>query len=160
MYKEIKQDVWSLLDKNSTLYILTNNSIAVFYDAYSMNNIFYNPIGGGIAYEAKVRNPVSRIDEKIAKCIKNDNYFICVDSKTGAELMRFPTMNNINELADIDLIKTNLYRVKDYCISNPDRKVYVPRPGCGIGGLDWEKDIKPLCEEIFKDLQNIYIVSK
>ena len=146
------------MDENSTLYILTNDTITVIYNSETLEEKVFNPMSGGIALEAAIRN--RNLPIIMAECIRNNSYYLGKDLFSGAELMRFPTMHNIGEYADLLLVKSNLYRVKEYCLSNPERKVYLPRPGCGIGDLDWEDEVKPLCEEIFKDIDTIYIASK
>lgn len=158
MFKEINGNVWDILDKDSTLYILTNDTLTVTYNAKTLQEKVFNPMSGGIALEAANRN--RNLPTVMVECIRNNSYYLGKDSFSDAELMRFPTIHNIGEYADLLLVKSNLYRVKEYCLSNPERKVYLPRPGCGIGGLDWDDEVKPLCEEIFKDIDNIYIVSK
>ena len=158
MFKEINGNVWDILDENSTLYILTNDTITVTYNSETLEEKVFNPMSGGIALEAAIRN--RNLPIIMAECIRNNFYYLGKDLFSGAELMRFSTMHNIGEYADLLLVKSNLYRVKEYCLSNPERKVYLPRPGCGIGDLDWSSEVKPLCEEIFKDIDNIYIVSK
>lgn len=158
MFKEINGNVWDILDENSTLYILTNDTITVIYNSETLEEKVFNPMSGGIALEAAIRN--RNLPIIMAECIRNNSYYLGKDLFSGAELMRFPTMHNIGEYADLLLVKSNLYRVKEYCLSNPERKVYLPRPGCGIGDLDWEDEVKPLCEEIFKDIDTIYIASK
>ena len=158
MYKEIKQDVWNLLNENSTICVLTNNSLYVMYDASSMSEIYYNPMGGGIAYEAKLRNP--HLDILSAESMIEGRYIICKDSISKADIFRFPTLHHIGEKADLILIENSLHKLKEYINNNKDKIIYLPRPGCGIGGLDWEKDIKPLCDKILKNMENIYIVSK
>lgn len=158
MFKEINGNVWDILDKDSTLYILTNDTLGVTYNAETLQEKVFNPMSGGIALEAANRN--RNLPTTMVECIRNNSYYLGRDSFSDAELMRFPTIHNIGEYADLLLVKSNLYRVKEYCLSNPERKVYLPRPGCGIGGLDWNDEVKPLCEEIFKDIDNIYIVSK
>ena len=158
MFKEINGNVWDILDENSTLYILTNDTITVIYNSETLEEKVFKPMSGGIALEAGILN--RNLPIIMAECIRNNSYYLGKDLFSGAELMRFPTMHNIGEYADLLLVKSNLYRVKEYCLSNPERKVYLPRPGCGIGDLDWEDEVKPLCEEIFKDIDNIYIVSK
>ena len=34
---------------------------------------------------------------------------------------------------------------------NGYNKVLLPRPGCGHGGLNWERDVKPLLQERLDD---------
>ncbi len=31
------------------------------------------------------------------------------------------------------------------------QNIVLPRPGCGLGGLDWETAVKPLCEKYLDD---------
>lgn len=146
--QELCCDVWDIIDPNSMLCILTNNTV--------LSN-GKNIMGGGIAKEALVRNP--DLNLKCAQCIKDNKYILGNDLKTGAILMRFPTKNNVWEDSELELIADSLYHLKKYAIQNPNLKIYLPRPGCGLGGLDWE-DVKELCESYLRDLDNVYIVSK
>lgn len=52
--------------------------------------------------------------------------------------------------ADTEIIKRSLYelylhRQLEWVPLHPP--VYLPRPGCGAGELDWETEVKPLCEQ-------------
>lgn len=149
MLNEISGDVWKLLDENSALCILTNNSI--YNDK--------NPMGGGIAYEALLRNP--GLDTTVAIRIKKNEMVLGYDTQTQAVLLRFPTKVEITDpFSSIELIKNSLTSLRLFCKMHSKYKVYLPKPGCGIGGLDWETQVKPLCEEIIGNFKNIYIVSK
>ena len=134
MFKELQLNVWDILDENSVLYILTNNSIYSMSDICNLREYEYNPMFGGVAYEAYIRN--NQLPIVCAQAIKDDKYDLGIDFKTQAQLMRFPTMHNIGEKADIKLIEFNLNKDRDFCLNNKDKKIYLPRPGCGIGGLD------------------------
>lgn len=149
MLNEISGDVWKLLDKDSAVCILTNNSI---YDGK-------NPMGGGIAYEALSRNP--GLDITVANKIKKNEMVLGYDAQTQAVLLRFPTKDEITDpFSNIELVKSSLSSLRLFCKMYSKYKVYLPKPGCGIGGLNWETQVKPLCEEIIGNFKNIYIVSK
>lgn len=45
--------------------------------------------------------------------------------------------------ADLDIIEGSLVMLGWLT----QGKVVLPRPGCGAGGLDWETQVKPLCEK-------------
>ena len=111
MFKEVYTNAWDILDKDSTLYILTNDTIAVTYNAETLQEKVFNPMSGGIALEAANRNrnlPTIMVD-----CIRNNSYYLGKDSFSDAELMRFPTIHNIGEYADLLLVKSNLYIVSE-----------------------------------------------
>lgn len=156
MLKEVTGNVWKMLDKNSAVCILTNNSIYRTIDSFTLKTKTFNPMGGGIAKEAKDRN--YGLEERHAQAILNNYYSLGKDQITGAEMLRFPTKENIKENSTLSIIACSLYKVKEYCISNPEITVYLPRPGCGLGGLNWE-EVKPVCEQILEDINNIIIVS-
>ena len=48
--------------------------------------------------------------------------------------------------ADTEIITRSLYELALLQDFNGWSKVYLPRPGCGAGELDWETEVKPLCE--------------
>lgn len=48
--------------------------------------------------------------------------------------------------ADLALIKRSLARLAQWQKFCDWERVYLPRPGCGAGELDWETQVRPLCE--------------
>lgn len=156
---EIKQDVWSILDKDSILCVLTNDTVNQWYDNLHMKNIVCNPMGAGIAGECKERNP--EFPELVGIAILTGYRYCGIDKQTGAQLFRFSTKSNISDKkSDINLIETSLNALEAVAIAHKDKKIYLPRPGCGIGGLDWEIEVKPLVEKYLGKYSNVYIVSK
>jgi len=50
-------------------------------------------------------------------------------------------------LSDLALISASLDQLEELQQEKGWGRVYLPRPGCGAGGLDWEKQVRPLCEQ-------------
>ena len=148
MLKEVKGNVWDLLNYTSTVCILTNNTV--------LEN-GKNIMGAGIALEACKRN--QGLEMICGKAISDHTYSLGYDSITGAEMLRFPTKDKVWDNSELKIIVESLIRLREYCVCNTNKKVYLPRPGCGCGGLDWEEEVKPLCEHYLNDLENVIIIS-
>jgi len=73
-------------------------------------------------------------------------------------IITFPVKHHWHEKADIKLIKKSCLELVDLMQKNSMNKVYLPRPGCGNGHLDWDKDVKPVIKDLLPD--NVIIVSK
>ena len=155
--KEIVGNVWDMLDENSAVCILTNNTVIQNYNPMTMSHYVSNVMGGGIAREAADRNP--GLKNLCGQAILDGNYSLGKDSQTGAEMLRFPTKDQVQFGSDMKIIADSLIMLEEYINKNPNKKIYLPRPGCGLGGLDWE-DVKELCEHYLSKFDNIYIVSK
>jgi hypothetical protein len=65
-------------------------------------------------------------------------------------IFSFPTMHNIMNSANINLIKQSATIMVDYTNQYNLKKVVIARPGTGVGGLEW-KDVKPEIENILDD---------
>jgi len=49
--------------------------------------------------------------------------------------------------ADLAIIAKSLEELKILRVAHGWDRVYLPRPGCGAGELNWETQVKPLCEQ-------------
>jgi hypothetical protein len=49
--------------------------------------------------------------------------------------------------ADLEIIDRSLGQLNFLRDIYEIEEVYLPRPGCGAGGLDWETQVRPLCEK-------------
>lgn len=65
-------------------------------------------------------------------------------------IFSFPTINNLIQGANLQLIKQSATVLKDYVEQFELKNVILARPGVGIGGLSWS-EVKPAIEEILDD---------
>ncbi len=74
-------------------------------------------------------------------------------------IITFPVKDTWSEKAKIELIKQSADELIRMTIPYFEitEKIYLPRPGCGNGGLEW-KDVKPEIEKILTD--QVVVISK
>ena len=140
--KEIKGNLWDYYDKGEWIVITTNGSI---------KNNGACVMGRGVAKDARDRFP--NLDKVLGKAIQVfGNQLFVLNSLTGMRLISFPVKHNYYEKADLNLIEKSCKQLS--FVTRPNMTIYLPRPGCGNGGLDW-KDVKPILE---KYLDNRFVV--
>lgn len=65
-------------------------------------------------------------------------------------IISFPTIDNLMDGSKIDLIKKSTAALVNIADRLNLKGIILPRPGVGIGGLDW-KDVKPVIEPYLND---------
>lgn len=137
MLEIIKNDIWKLHEEGKIIAIPTNGVI-------NSNNELV--MGKGIALEAKLRYPdLPRRLGILVGLTGNYPYYI-----KKYNLFSFPTKYHWKDKSDIELIKKSLYFISDYCRVHFLNKIYIPKIGCGCGGLDWN-DVKHLIEKLYEE---------
>lgn len=91
---------------------------------------------------------IGALDDK-AKYIE-PNLKIIKEKKFKCLIFSFPTINNLMDGANIELIRNSAEELKVLVDRFELRNVVIPRPGVGIGGLSWQ-DVKPIIEEFLDD---------
>lgn len=151
---EIKKNLWDCDGPNVILCITTNGFVKNNGEAV---------MGRGCALEAAQRWP--KLPAQLGEALSTfcDNRPLIWTEPTFINdlqgfLGTFPVKYNWWEKADLDLIKrsaedmASMLKTYDEFDDLPDiEKVYIPRPGCGNGKLDWETEVKPLLEAILTD---------
>jgi hypothetical protein len=74
--------------------------------------------------------------------IKNKEFKVVIFS--------YPTINQLIDGANLQLVKQSAAMTKDYVEQFDLKNIMVPRPGVGIGGLQWSV-VKPELEAILDD---------
>ena len=114
-------------------------------------------MGAGTAKQAKDKFPslplilgglVEHMDGNIP-------YYIHVDD--ADPVFSFPTKNHYRSKSDEKLIMKSAISLANKAILNPGDAFILPRPGVGLGGLDW-KNIRPILLTLLPD--NVFIVNK
>jgi hypothetical protein len=65
-------------------------------------------------------------------------------------IFSYPTINNLVNGANLALVKQSAALLKDYVDQFGLKNIMIPRPGTGIGGLDWS-NVKSEIENILDD---------
>lgn len=107
-------------------------------------------MGAGIA---KVfRDSIPGLDLELGKKIRQNGNVVNLLGKISRTLLfSFPVKHQWFENADIELIKASLIKLNREIEIFDLKNVALPRPGCGNGKLDWEKDVKPVIEPLLSD---------
>ena len=138
--KEITGDIWDYHGWGYWIVITTNGSLNTKGEAM---------MGKGIALQAKLKFP--RITKWLGINLTNKGNQLFVNHPF--RIITFPTKDNWKERAKLSLIATSCKELVEACKGTTD-EVYMIRPGCGNGQLDW-KDVKPILEEY---LDNRFVV--
>ncbi|WP_262494030.1 macro domain-containing protein [Mucilaginibacter gossypiicola] len=68
-------------------------------------------------------------------------------------MINFPTKTHWRLPSEYSYVSQGLEALKTYLLENDVSSVAMPAPGCGNGGLDWEK-VKPLIEDKLGNLSH------
>lgn len=136
--KEVKGDIWDCHDRGHWIVITTNSVV----------NSSRAVMGKGIALEAKERFSELPIllGEKLTRWGNHVYLF-----RPPIRLITFPTKEDwrLNSLPTL-IAQSAFELMMMWKGSIRQPTIYMPRPGCGNGGLDW-KDVKPILERYLDD---------
>ena len=104
-------------------------------------------MGAGCAGEAQSRYP--QLPGEFGTRINDWGNHVYAIRIAGEIIISFPTKHDWRDNSDLDLIKQSAAELMQWLRGNPEiEKVLLPRPGCGLGFLDWETQVKPALEGI------------
>jgi len=130
---ELKRNIWSL----GPYIAITTNGYVTRYNQCVM--------GRGCALEAKERFPEIAHDIGF-KITMGGNHVWFLGQYGKYSIFTFPVKpRNFMGPADIQLIERSAWELLQYVNESPDiKEIYIPRPGCGYGRLNWETTVKPV----------------
>jgi hypothetical protein len=139
--------IWDVYNQFNNMILVTTNS--------QLKKNGELVMGKGIALEAAQREP--SLPRRLGHYLINqagfwgndamlvDDYYIV--SHLGA-IGALQTKRDWKDPSSTELIKRSLSFLSQLAIWMPLINFNIPRPGCGNGGLNWEKQVKPLCEAL------------
>ena len=136
-------DLWSFHRDGHTVAITTNGIV---------NRADQCVMGRGVAFQAKVLMPGLPLD--LGLLIKKHG--MQVEHLTDYRIVAFPVKYHWSEPADLELIARSANQAVALLDSGavPKSQLYLPRPGCGDGKLDWG-DVKRIIAPI---LDNRFVI--
>ena len=166
--KELKEDLFNSMLKEGVdaICITTNGN-------YTRQGVAV--MGAGIALTAQQKYP--KIQQNLGRYLRimgnNVPYIIgAIDNrgeyfdvtaqdikskKFKCLIISFPTKNHFKENSSLELIKQSCMFLSEMADKHNLKNVYLPRPGVGLGNLNWE-DVRTEIESLLDD--RFTIVSK
>lgn len=138
--KEIKEDIWIMWGKGKYIVIPTNGFIKKNGECV---------MGRGLALCANTAFP--DLSHKLGDRIREYGNKVFIFSEYS--IITFPVKHNWWEKADLNLIEKSCKQLKEifrFNLCDLPIPVYLPKVGCGNGGLDWN-DVKPVLEKYLDD---------
>lgn len=137
-------DLWEM---QGDLYCILTNGVR--------NSRGENVMGGGVAKEAKDRYP--GIPKAIGDSLSTGRFGFLYLGKwfdeqgVKRELAAFPTKTHWMSKSDLDLVVRSAQELMAFVRACEFERVLLPRPGCGLGGLSWEDEVRPALAPILDD---------
>jgi hypothetical protein len=152
---EIVGDIFEQRDADAICF--TSNSIVKANGELVM--------GAGIAKAFKDRWPYLAVyfGQLVKTCGNKVHVCDIADGKGYRRIFNFPTKNHFKDKSDLNLIVDSAKQLVEIVnqmeiFSKKKSKIYLTKPGCGLGGLNWETQVKPAIKDILDD--RFYVVEK
>jgi len=155
---ELNADIWE--DSDIDVICVTTNG--------TVKSDGCNIMGGGIALEAARRIP--NLPKTYGELLTNYGlhvqymalyeHFILYQMVTKKHIiLAFPTKYEISQNSSTKLIQHSLDELITFAHIFPQYTIGLPRPGVGLGGLNWETTIKPIIDYMLpKELDDRIII--
>lgn len=112
-------------------------------------------MGAGLAKQAAERYP--DLPKELGNHYRPKGVNVGITLVYACRIIAFPTKFDWKKDSDLVLIESGLKELKFWILN--EYKIVSPRLGCGLGGLNWERDVKPLVEKYFGDDDNFVVVN-
>lgn len=135
--REAYGDLWAFHDRGFWIGVTTNGDVRK--DGAAV-------MGRGVALQAKQKFP--GIEYEVgARIRKLGNH---VQPLVKYRIMTFPVKHHWFSLADLGLINRSCGELMSRIHNRNIRRIYLPRPGCGNGKLDWH-DVRDAIFDLLDD---------
>lgn len=133
--QEQEGDLWRFHEQGEWVAVTTNGQRKSNDEAV---------MGAGVALQAARRHP--KLPRRLGKQLKTygNRLFVFRDLR----VMTFPTKDHWKHSSDPKLIQTSAWQLMVALGKFEIDQIYIPRPGCGLGNLDWS-DVRQLLMPLF-----------
>lgn len=115
-------------------------------------------MGAGIAKEFRDRFP--GLDKECGKKMPGPYCNLVQNFNLSYWLGFFCTKDHWKNPSTLEIIERSCIDLKGIMEAFPEKYVLMTRPGCGLGGLNWETEVKPLLLKYFNDTKYLVIVTR
>lgn len=132
---EVEQDLWSV--EADVRCITTNGTV----NAYNKNIM-----GAGCAKEAADKFPGLPLHLGWLISQHGNHVYLLQPG-----LVSFPTKEDVRNPSTFSRVQDSTHELLTLAKLYGWKKIALPRPGCGLGGLDYEKNVRPMLNGLLDD---------
>ena len=130
-----------------TVFVVTTNGVVD-----SRGNAV---MGGGIARQAKELYPT--LPQELGKLLRTEGNQCYVFNTQDRTIITMPTKEHFKDPSPIELVLESARRVAELAMAYKWQHINAPRPGCGLGGLQWE-EVREELKEIWNERFTVWHV--
>lgn len=120
----------------------------------SKTEILINPVNivgvMGVGTALAFRDKYPKCYKSYKKACNNADLTIgkiqALKMEDGHIIVNLPTKKHWKNPSRVEYIEASFKKLAQYCSARGVKKIAMPKVGCGLGGLNWEKDIYPLLD--------------
>jgi hypothetical protein len=117
-----------------------------------LDKLRYAIMGAGVALQAAQTWPESKRQlGKLIDTCGNHCFVLPVTRQPREWTVTFPTKNRWKEKSSLPLIEQSAHELLGLTDTYGWSRVFLPRVGCGHGGLNWLRDVRPILKDILDD---------
>jgi hypothetical protein len=135
--KSVRKNIWDFWGKPNNIVLVTTNNVG------GRNGLV---MGAGIALQAQQRIPELPM---MMLPYANKDYGLVVFPEYSIGCLQ--TKRHWKDKSPLDLIEFSLQTLALTATSATDWNFYLPKPGCGLGGLSWELEVEFICKRLLPD---------
>ena len=109
----------------------------------------------GHAYFAHYRAACHDKTLAIGKVIYFDAALLDSTVERRVSIVDFPTKRHWSDRSSVTDVRAGLISLVCVVLTRKLKSIAVPALGCGLGGLDWETEVRPLCHDAFESLPGV-----
>jgi hypothetical protein len=131
-------DIWNFTEEGDAICIPTNTMVK--RDGTAV-------MGAGLALQAARQLPDAPAILGASIATEPSKLIVNIGTWGSATVLSFPTKRDWRNPSNLDLIRSSATELLS--IAARFDRIIIPRVGGGLGGLDFEREVKPLLQAIF-----------
>lgn len=127
-------DLWRLADADDQSFVVVPTNCCIKQDGTAV-------MGAGVAKDAAKRFP--ELPRLLGNALKMEECGPQIHEFLELGVICLPTKNDWRDPSDLTLIRSGLRQLAEHSALF-EQNYYMPMLGCGLGGLDWKTDVRPI----------------
>ena len=131
-------------------------------DAPSFTNTvnLVGAMGAGLARQVALRFPrcVSPYKQGLKDGTLREGTVVSWRKPDGGHILQVPTKRHWRDKSPLELVEASIGAMTQHARALGIEELHTVPLGCGLGGLDWERQVKPLLEAACKDLDDLTVI--